>query len=76
MKIEISKIKDGVIWMQCVHDGEIMCRAPLAQTLRDYIAPEYEMDKASGDSAKGFGPEQAFKKLKISRAFESELQRA
>lgn len=72
-RIVIAEIIDNVVWMQFEHDGRPVFKVPLAQCIRDYLEPACKKDIAKGD---GFSTEQAFKKLVISEAFESEIIRA
>jgi len=73
MKITISEIVDDVVWLQFEHEGKPIYKVPLAQAIRDYIEPQYREDVFRGD---GFNTEQAFKKLAIDKALQSELHRA
>jgi hypothetical protein len=75
-EIVIYEIKDDVVWVQFNNDGKPIYRVPLAQCLRDYLRPYYDKDVKSGEVKRGLAPEQAFEKLRISKALESELMRA
>jgi hypothetical protein len=72
-QIVISRIENNIIWMQFIHKGKPIYEVPLAQSIRDFLEKEHQIDLARGD---GFNTEVAFKKLNISEVLESELLRA
>lgn len=71
--IFIDKIDDKHVWLIYYHDGMKIWSEPLAKVLRDYLEPMYQQDIDSGDVAKGFQPEKAFGKLKLSTAIKKEI---
>ena len=72
MHIQLSEV-DDVLWLQFESDGVPYYKVQLARVMRDYLKPEYEIDKARGD---GWNTDQAFRKVSFLTSLKNELKRA
>jgi hypothetical protein len=71
--IFIEEITDKHIWIAYYHKDIIIMKQPLGQTFRDYLEPIHQKDIESGEVLRGFQPETAIAKLKLSKAIQKEL---